>query len=502
VTSPVSNASDADLTADDNLTERVGRGVMWSLVQAWGGRLLSTLVLVVLARLLDPADFGLVALATVFVEFGNLMVDQGLGASLVQRREIDPVHVSTAFWTSMAFSVLAALGLAVLAVPLSSVLGEPSLAEVLVVLALVFPFNAAGSIPIALLQRDLAFASLAVRRLVAASVAGGVGVAMAFAGFGVWALVAQTLLNAAVGSVVVVVAMRFRPAMHWSRSHFRELFGFSSRVFGVETMNFATRRGEDLIVGAVLGPVSLGLYAVATRLQRLVMEVLVSALGSVAFPTFARVIHDLPRARRVYLGAISITSLFAFPAFIGLAALSPHLVVGLFGPQWAESAPLAALASLSGPVLALGFYTRGVLLAAGSAGTELRLAALRLVTRLIAVVGGLVMGGLTGLAVGILIQSYLVAPLGLRSVSLVLDLPMREYLPVLKVPVLGSVVMAGVVVAIGVVLDGVLGDLAISAIAAAAGALTYVGVAALLDRSVVGTVVSLGRNVVGRRATP
>ncbi|HSH22200.1 MAG TPA: oligosaccharide flippase family protein, partial [Candidatus Caenarcaniphilales bacterium] len=213
-------------TESGALQRRVTRGLTWTIIDAWGRQLLGLVVFVVLTRLLDPVDFGLVALAAVFVAFVQILVDQGLGDALVQRRELTRAHIDTAFWVSLTTgAVLAVVGI-VLAIPIAAFLGQPALQPLLQVLSLTFVLTALNSVQVALLRRELAFRSLALRTLVAIAGGGAVGITLAYLDFGPWALVGQQLGQAVLAVLVLWRTSPWRPTRQVSRTHFRELFSF------------------------------------------------------------------------------------------------------------------------------------------------------------------------------------------------------------------------------------------------------------------------------------
>src|SRR5919106_5479534 len=174
-----------------DLQRRVARGLSWTMVDIWGRQAVNLLIFVVLARLLTAQDFGLVALAAVFVLFAQIIVDQGLGDALIQRRVLTRAHIDTAFWVAVATGMLLTAAGLLLAGPIAAVLEQAELAPILRVLSLTFVMSAMNSIQIALLRRELAFRSLAIRSLVASAGGGAFGVVLASLGFGAWALVGQ-----------------------------------------------------------------------------------------------------------------------------------------------------------------------------------------------------------------------------------------------------------------------------------------------------------------------
>ena len=455
-----------------SLQRRVTRGLAWTIVDNWGRQLLGFAVFIILANLLQPTDFGLVALAVVFVNFAQVFVDQGLGDALIQRRELTRSHIDTAFWVAIATGVLlTALGL-VLAIPIAALLEEPDLRPILQVLSLAFVLAAMSSIQIALLRRELAFRSLALRSI-AATVAGGVvGIAMAFLGFGPWALVGQQLASAAAAVMTLWWVLPWRPGLRFSREHFKSLFAFGIHVVGTDVVAFFARNSDNLLIGSFLGTRPLGLYAVGYRMLDTTQVLLINISRKIAFPALARVQHDRERMARAYFKLTRITGALILPVYVGLALVAPELVVVLIGERWSESGPVAAVLFLIGPVLAMQAFSASLFYAVGQPQVNFRF---RLITMTVRVVGFFVAVpfGIIPVAIAFAASGYLLLPLNLYWQRRYAGIHVRAYLAQLRGPAVATTMMAlavlGVRLAFGEVGAGPL--LAIE-IAAGTGAFT------------------------------
>jgi O-antigen/teichoic acid export membrane protein len=203
---------------------------LWAAGAAWALRGISALVFLVLARLVDPSAFGLVALAAVYVLTTQTISDQGLATALIQRDSIEDAHKDSAFWANLTVGLLLALLTFVLADPISRLYGEPRLAPILRWFAISPVLAALSIVQQALLSRSLRFRELALRQLVGALAGGATGIAMAYAGMGVWALVAQHITNQTVSVIVLWSVTSWRPRFAFSWRHFRELFNFGFNV--------------------------------------------------------------------------------------------------------------------------------------------------------------------------------------------------------------------------------------------------------------------------------
>lgn len=431
-----------------NLREKAIKGVFWTGVQNWGSNLATSIVLLILARLLGVRTFGLVALAGVFIAFLQIFQRQGLAQAVVQRADLKPGHLNAAFWISVASGVvLTVVGVAA-ADPVAFVLvrWQPKpinvalLASVIRWLSLSFLIAALGNTPQAILRRNLAFKSLAMRSLAASLVGGIVGVAMAFYGFGVWSLVGQRLTSALAGTITLWAACRWWPGIAVSFRHFRDLFGFGVYLMGNETVAFFNRRIPDLLIGAFLGPMALGYYTVGYQLLLIMRRLFTQSISGVALPTFSRLQHDYAQMGQALLTATSMTSLLAIPAFLGMAALAPELVVGLIGEKWNQSVPIMQILAFIGVVQSVTFFNTPVIIACGKPSWALGLGLVNAVANVVVLTIALPWG-IVVVAAAFVIRGYAFAPLPLLAVRKLIGLSIGRYFGQLIAPTTGSLVM-------------------------------------------------------------
>jgi PST family polysaccharide transporter len=375
----------------------VAAGVGWTAAQKWLVRIAGVLTFVVLSRLLSPADIGLVALALAFLGVLGVVADLGAATFLVQTQSWDEETRSTTFWTTLGLSLVASAAVVALAGPLAGLLGESGLAPVIRALAPVLLLNAASGVPSAILQRELRFRELALREMVSAVVACVVGVGLAVAGAGVWALVAQSLAQAFVASVLVWRMSTWRPTRQVSRSALTELRKFGGPVLGVNILQSVRDRLEQFLLGALVGVAALGYWTVAVRLLALLVDVSVAVLDSVALPVFAAARTTPDRFRRAFEAAQASTQMLLVPALALLAVVSPVLLPLAFGPHWGPAIGPAQVLCLAYGIAGLAYFNRAALLSHGRSGVELLLTS-------------------TGLAIHVVLV-VLVAPLGLTALA-------------------------------------------------------------------------------------
>jgi PST family polysaccharide transporter len=428
-----------------DLRTRAAKGVFWTATGAWGRQLSVFIVFAILARLLEPEDFGLVALAAVFVGFTHVIAEEGLVDALVQRKTLDRAHLDTAFCISMVFAIVMTAVLVALAVPIAILLDQERLAPILVALALAIPIGSSSLVQRAILTREMAFRSLTLRTLSAIGVGSIFGVGAALMGFGVWSLVAQNLAGQITGTLVLWRVSGWRPHLAFSRRHFLDLFGFGVHVLGFRLLVYFTRRADELLIGVFLGPVALGFYSVGYRMLRMLIQITSSLIDKVSFPLYSRLQDKPERLRTAYYKTTSYAALIAFPMFIGILVLAPELVSVVFGPKWEDSVPVMQALTLFGIIQVLN-YLNGT--AVKSLGKPSWLVGIVGVTAILKVAAFLIAYpyGLVAVAVATTCVGYLVSPLYFWAVNRLAATSGREHLWHMRAPLLASALLAGTMI--------------------------------------------------------
>ena len=317
-----------------SLRDQAVVGVFWAAAQKWLVRISTLLAFILLGRLLTPEEFGVVARAMTIITVRAVVTDAGFTLWIVQRRELTPEGTSTAFWISLCLSVVLAGGLVALSAPIADAFGSDQLRLIFPVLAVSVVVAGLSGVPAALLQREMRFKELAVRQVVATLLSVVVAVALAFAGAGVWALVAQTLVRVVVAAVILWWTSDFRPRFVFSTTEAADMTRYGSKSLGVQLGSALREQGESFMIGALVGTTALGLWTIAGRLVQVVVELGSASVGSVAAPVFAKVQDDRRRLTRAFGRFLSAGSLVLVPALVAMALASSELVPLVFGPQW------------------------------------------------------------------------------------------------------------------------------------------------------------------------
>ncbi len=437
------------------LKEDAIKGIVWSAFQSWGNRLISFVIFILLARLLDPKVFGLVALASVFIAFVEILVQQGFGLAIVQFLDLDNKHLDTAFWINVTIGIVMTLVGIFGAEIVAAFFKEPTLTPVVRWLSLSFIVGSLSGVQQAILRRELRFKILAICSTLANIMGGVVGVILAFLGHGVWSLIFKTLLAGILNTFILWFICDWRPGFEVSRIHFKELYSFSLSVLGSNILDFFSRNMDDLLIGYFLGPVALGYYSVSYRLLRMMNRMLAGTINRVALPTFSKLQKERDRLRHFFYNAVQLTSFIAFPAFIGIGAVAPEFVRGFFGEQWTQSIPVMQVLVLIGLLQSISLYNGTVMVAMGKPSWQLGIKVLNTMANVI-VFTLVVRWGIVAVAFAFVIRGYILAPLSLFIVYKLINIRFAEYFRQIFPSVAGSVLMFMCLVGIKKIIGGLL----------------------------------------------
>ncbi|MEP7176713.1 MAG: lipopolysaccharide biosynthesis protein [Gemmatimonadales bacterium] len=313
----------------------------WAILQVGGRQLTSLLVFGVLGVLLAPRDFGLVGMAMAWLSIVQSFSDLGLGAALIQRREIGPAHFSTVFLLNVGVgAALTVLGVA-LSWPVASFFHEPALQPVAMALSLNFVIGSMSAAQSAVAQRELRFRELAARDIAASAIGGGFGIALAATGWGVWSLVAQSLITGLVAAILIWPLSAWRPKLgEYSTALLREMWPYSSQLFMFNVFKSFVQNLDRLLLGHLLGPVAVGLYVFAYRLVVQPIATLVGAVGTYLFPYLSRLQADPEGLRRAYGDAMRGLAAVALPLAILSVVGAPVFVPMIWGTRWLDAVTL------------------------------------------------------------------------------------------------------------------------------------------------------------------
>ena len=308
----------------------------------------------VLARLLTPEDYGLIAMTALVIGFVGVINDAGLSSSVIQRRVLSHAQVSTIFWINVLLGLVLAVAVAASGKWVAWFFGEPRLVGVVMAMSVSFVFSGLSVQHTALLRRNMRFRVLAVIEIVSLVVGILVAVVMALFGSRYWSLVGMTVASSLTNLVCVWVACSWRPGLPRRGAGVRSMLKFGADILVFNSVNFFSRNGDNLLIGWYWGAGSLGLYDKAYSLLLMPVQQINAPIAAVAVPALARCQSKLDELKQYYLSMYRVIASLSIPVIFAVALFAPEIVLLWLGPKWAECAELFQLlapAALIGALL-------------------------------------------------------------------------------------------------------------------------------------------------------
>ncbi|WP_336490951.1 lipopolysaccharide biosynthesis protein [Methylobacterium nigriterrae] len=413
----------------------------WMVLDVLGDQGIPFAIFLVIARVIGPQAYGTFALAMAFVGLMSVVIYQGIADALIQVPELDERHVSTAFWMNLALASVIFLLVQVLARPVASLYGAPEMEPVLRCVALLAPLQALVSVQIVLFRRNLDTAALARRTFLGRSIGGVVGIALAFAGAGIWSLVALQLVQATVSVWVLWRADHWRPRPVFDLKEARAFARFGSHFMGATVVTELGTTADSLLVGLFLDPVTVGYYALAARLIEMARVVVLLPMRKLIMPVLSR-LSDPKRFAASYNEMTRSVLAVWMPLLLALGTSADVLPV-LFGVKWDGSSVLLQAMSLAAFTLPLWALVGDALSAAQRPDLYLRLAAIQVAI----LAAGITVGaqfGLVGVGLGWSAASACMVPIAFLALRKVCPMPWGPQLAsALRVALAGLGFLAG-----------------------------------------------------------
>ena len=323
-----------------SLKSTVITSLIWKFLERIGTHGVQFVVAIVLARLLSPADFGLIALVTVFVTIANVFVQSGLNTALIQKKNADNLDFSTVFYSCLALAGVLYGGLFIGAPLIAKFYNnQTALIPVIRVLGLMLPLGALNSIQEAYVARNMMFKKLFYRSVGAIIPAGCIGIICAYMGAGIWALVAQQLSNSFLICVIMWFTVKWRPTLAFSFERWKKLFSFGWKLLCSALLETCYNNLQNLIIGKMFSPASLGFYNRGDQFPKLIIANINSSIQSVLLPSLSTVQDDKVKLKSLTRRSIKTSSFVILPLMAGLAAVAKPLTLVILGEKWRPAVP-------------------------------------------------------------------------------------------------------------------------------------------------------------------
>lgn len=322
-----------------NLKSKTLSSLAWKFAERCGAQGIQFVVSIILARLLTPADYGLIGLITVFLAIAMVFAQSGLGQALVQHKEIDQEEFSTVFYFSMIFSIVLYLILFLCAPLIAGFYNEPKLTAIIRVLGTTVMIGAVNSVQQAYVQKTMQFKRFFYSTLTGTLISAIIGVAMAYAGYGVWALVGQQISNQLINTAVLWFTVKWRPNFVFSVKKGLRLFSYGWKLLCSSLLDTVYNNLYSLIIGKFYSAADLGYYNRGKQFPMLLIQNINSSIDSVLFPVLSEAQDDKERLKSMVRRSIVTSTFIIFPCMAGLAAVATPLTKLLLTDKWLPAVP-------------------------------------------------------------------------------------------------------------------------------------------------------------------
>lgn len=359
-----------------NLKNKVLYGARWVMLANIIRQVLQIGSMVVFARILSPDDFGAYAIVMMFAAFLFLFSDMGTGAVLIHIDEPSDILMSSLLYFNIFIGIILFFILFGLSEIIAHFFEIPILDPLLQLLAFNFIILSFGIVQKALFQKKLEFKILAVVETTALVISIVIGVSMAIKGFGVYSLIAQTLIASIVLTIMLWIYSGWKPQMIFSLLEIKQVFKFTANLTGFNFIHYFSSNADSFLIGKFLGSYSLGVYSVAHKIIIFPLRQISQTLIKVLFPAFSQIKHDNEKFKRAYLHVIFYISLVTFPLMMGLVAVSEVFVSVVFGEKWSNLAILLSIMAPVGMLQSISTTLGSIYLAKGTTARMLKIGTL------------------------------------------------------------------------------------------------------------------------------
>lgn len=323
-----------------NLKNKTVNGVIWSFVERFSVQGVIFVLDLIIARLIGPDNYGLIAQLAIFMTISQVFIDGGFSSALIQRKDRTDVDYSTVFYINLGISILTYMVLFLSAPAIASFFDQPVLALVTRVYSLNLILNSLVAVNRTKLTIDVDFKTQSKISFYSAVLSGLVGVSLAWLGYGVWALVVQALVLAGLNVLLSFYYVRWMPTAGFSGESFRRLFAFGSKMLAANVISAAYSKAYDLVIGKKYNEGSLGLYSRADKFNQFASTNISGVLQRVSFPVLSEIQDDDERLKRAYRKYMQISALVVFPLILGMCGVARPMIEALLGEKWMGCVPM------------------------------------------------------------------------------------------------------------------------------------------------------------------
>lgn len=331
------------MAENQSLKHKAVSGVLWRIVEQGANQVITLAISVILARLIMPDQFGMIAMLSVFTAVAGVFIDSGFSSALIRKNDRTQEDCSTVYWFNIVVSVGCYLILFVCAPLVSDFYNMPELASILRVTSLGLVIGSLAGVQRTLLNAEMNFKALTKFNVFGVLISGVVGVVLAYFDFKVWALVFQSLTSTAVGAIFVWYKVKWRPSFVFSKNSFKEFFGFGSKLLGSRLLDTLYTNLYSIIIGKVFRSADLAFYNRASALTNMTAQMPTGILQSVTYPTLCKLQDDDVALKNGYRRTLRLAAFVIFPLCLGVGAVAYPLINVLYTERWIYAATLLSI---------------------------------------------------------------------------------------------------------------------------------------------------------------
>lgn len=389
-----------------NLKQKATSGIVWAAFQRYSTIIIQFISGIILARLLTPYDYGCIGMLAIFMCLAESFIDGGFGSALIQKKRPTQEDYSTIFFWNLGMAFFLYILLFLSAPYIAIFYSIPLLCPVLRVQGIILFIYAFNIVQRNQLQKKLNFKILSIVTITTSLVSLGVTIYMAYCGFGVWSLVAQHILTAAIPAIVFWFYIKWRPIWVFSRDSFKELFGFGFYMFLTNLMNQFCSQIQGLLIGKLYSPATMGYYSKANTTERLASTSVSQIMTQVTYPLYAEVQDDKARLANMIKKITMALSYITFPLMFILLICAKPIFVLLYSDRWIGSVPYFQILCVAGLAFSLQSVNYQSIAAIGKSRTMFVWTFVKRAVGLIFVLTGLYLFGMKGLMIGIVLNTW------------------------------------------------------------------------------------------------
>ena len=428
-----------------SLKNKTMHGILWVSISNILLKFINFTITVILARLLEPSDFGLVAIALIVVNFFEIFRDLGIGPALIHRKEDRGLAADTAFYIFPAVALIF-YAVSYFIAPAAAVFFREADLEILIrVLSLTFVIWSFGNLPRTLLTKDMEFKKLVIPQLLPKVSYGAVAIVMALQGYGVWSLVGGRLVLEIMSVITIWKALDWRPSLRFDKKIALELLSYGKHVIIASIIIFLISAVDVTFIGRLLGSEELGYYSIAFGISGLFTYQVSMLISQVMFPALSKMQDDIDKMGLTYLKTLKYLSLVAFPAAFGIIAVSWYFIKVIYGDKWLPAVAVLQMLCIYGLNKAMLNTTLSLYLAAGKPKIMTKINLYQFAAMLILIYPLTVRYGILGTGIAAVIPSAMMVFLTFHEAGKIID---RSFLTIVKniaPAAVGSLVMVSLV---------------------------------------------------------